>query len=61
MNEQLESVKKMNQLIMAEKVDKVRQKQLKEKKEIFDDYRDNEMEMDTMMEIERIKRVYSEQ
>ena len=61
MNEQLDSVKRMNRLVMAHTCDQIRQKQLKERSQIKEEDRHFTIELDQMMEIERLKQVNKEQ
>lgn len=57
MDEELDDVKKMNQLVLYAKVATIRDKQLIEHKEIEKQRRDEDMQKDMMMEIERLKAV----
>ena len=57
MDEELDDVKKMNQLVLYAKVATIRDKQLIEHKEIEHQRREEERQKDMMMEIERLKAV----
>ena len=61
LNEQLDSVRRMNQLVMAYKCDRIRQKQIQQKAEIYDEERQMTINLDQLMEIERLKKVFQEQ
>ena len=55
MDDQLDDVKKMNQMMFYSKVVTVRDKQLLESKILEREYVDEQKKLDIMMEIERLK------
>ena len=57
MDEELDDVKKMNQMVLYAKCATIRDKQLIENKEIEKQRRDEELQKDMMMEVERLKAV----
>ena len=55
LDEQLDDVKKMNQIVFYSKVVTVRDKQLIESKQLEQEYIEEQKKLDLMMEIERLK------
>lgn len=55
LDEQLDDVKKMNQIVFCSKVVTVRDKQLIESKQLENEYIEEQKKLDLMMEIERLK------
>lgn len=55
LDEQLDDVKKMNQIVFYSKVVTVRDKQLIESKQLENEYIEEQKKLDLMMEIERLK------
>ena len=55
MDEQLDDVKRMNQMVFYSKVVTVRDKQLLESKVLEKEYIEEQKKLDLMMEIERLK------
>lgn len=53
----MDDVKEMNKMVMYAKCVTVRDKQLKEKKELHESYKVQEKRKDLMMEIERLKMI----
>ncbi|CAK89143.1 unnamed protein product (macronuclear) [Paramecium tetraurelia] len=56
-NEQIDDVKEMNKMVMYAKCVTIRDKQLQEKKELYDQYKMQEKRKDLMMEIERLRAI----
>lgn len=54
-DEEEDSVKEMNKLILYSKVASTREKQLNEQKKIYSEYKKQDAKMDLMMELERLK------
>ena len=61
LNEEKDEVKEMNQMVMRARVVQIRDKQLNEKKRVYEDYKEEEKKKDLMMEIERLKGIKAEQ
>ncbi len=57
MAEQLDDVKEMNKMVMYAKCVTIRDKQLTEKRHIYDEKKLQEKRKDLMMEIERLKKI----
>ncbi len=57
MDEQIDEVKKMNEMMVYSKCVTIRDRQLEEQKNLEDEYRDEEKRLDIMMEIERLKQL----
>jgi len=57
LDEQLDDVKKMNQMVFYSKVVTVRDKQLEESKLLEREYIEEQKKLDLMMEIERLKAI----
>jgi hypothetical protein len=55
LDEQMDDVKKMNQIVFYSKVVTVRDKQLEESKILEREYVNDQKKLDLMMEIERLK------
>ena len=55
MDEQIDEVKKMNEMMVYSKCVTIRDRQLEEQRSLEDEYRDEEKRLDIMMEIERLK------
>lgn len=60
-DEQLDDVKRMNQLVFYSKVVTVRDKQLIESKMLEEEFREEQKKLDLMMEIERLKSLKAQQ
>ncbi len=60
-NEDKDDVKEMNKMIMYAKVVTIRDKQLKQKVQIKDWYKEEEKKKDLMMEIKRLKEIKAQQ
>ena len=61
LDEQLDDVKKMNQIVIFSKVVTVRDKQLEESKILEKEFVDEHKRLDIMMEIERLKSLRAEE
>jgi hypothetical protein len=61
LDEQLDDVKKMNQIVFYSKVVTVRDKQLEESKQLEREYIEEQKKLDLMMEIERLKGLKAEE
>ena len=61
MDEQLDDVKKMNQIVFYSKVVTVRDKQLEESKILEQEYIEEQKKLDLLMEIERLKALRAEE
>ncbi|CAD8168660.1 unnamed protein product [Paramecium pentaurelia] len=57
LNEQLDDVKEMNKMVMYAKCVTIRDKQLQEKQQLKEEFKNQEKRKDLMMEIERLKSV----
>lgn len=57
MNEDLDDVKQMNKMVLYSKVVTIRDRQLQEKRNIHNGYKDEEKLKDLMMEIDRLKKI----
>lgn len=55
--EQLEDVKEMNKMVAYAKAVTIRDRQLNEKKDIWEDYKVQEKKKDLMMEVDRLKKI----
>lgn len=61
LDEQLDDVKKMNQIVFYSKVVTVRDKQLIESKQLEQEYIEEQKKLDLLMEIERLKGLKAEE
>lgn len=57
MDEEIDEVKKMNHYVMQSEIYRIREAQLKEERELEQDFLNEEKALNTMMEIERLKAV----
>lgn len=57
LDEQIDEVKKMNEMMVYSKCVTIRDKQLEEQKALESEYREEERRLDIMMEIERLKQL----
>lgn len=57
LDEQIDEVKKMNEMMVYSKCVTIRDKQLEEQKALEAEYREEERRLDIMMEIERLKQL----
>ena len=61
MDEQLDDVKKMNEMVLQSKVVTIRDKQIKENKQLELEYLEEQKKLDLLMEIERLKSLKEEE
>ena len=61
MDEQLDDVKKMNEMVLYSKVVTIRDKQIEENKQLEREFIEEQKKLDLMMEIERLKSLHEEE